>query len=368
MWVATVGVGLHVYSATTRKKVATWKESSKIFKLVSIEHTSCVLALAHKGTHIFAVNDIPQQTGTDIPHKLVPKHSNATEEDLTDGTLAGCYSEELWAVSSSAEGIRLAVLDCCGTTVAEICEQVRSGRRIKHIAAHTGTNHMLVSDRHYIELWEVQERRLVKELNCSEVCQQTYTSSNYISFVSQKAVDNINRWSRITSMLYFNNAIYVGTGGGAILVLSTDLQPLTSYHVCVGACRYLMGVKSIKHVKSLSRFISRRGAPSNGETMERKQSSASNEILHSISSDASTDMSIVVSFGGTYLGATSYSTNVPLSLNPPGDPPSCTTPPYPYLLTKSPKCDVIFTWSAYSIPMDGNNQDGEDQLEPNIDE
>ena len=374
VWVATVGSGLHVYSTTSKKKVGVCEGTSKIFKLVSIECTSCVLALAHKGTHVFAVNDIPQQIAIGSVHKLFPRHSNTMEDDYTDITLAGCYSEELWAVSSSADGISLAVLDSSGTTVAKICEQVRIGRRIKNIAAHSGTNHVLVSDRYYLELWEVQERRLVKELDCSNVCRQTYTSPEYTSFVSQRTAVNINRLSRITSLLCFNNVIYAGTGGGVILVLSTDLQPLTSYHASVGASRYLMGVRSVKNVKLLSRLFSKRvvgslqqtvASSNDSEIVEKTGRSAS---LHSISSEASTDMSIVISFGSTYLGATSYSTNVPPSLNPPGDPPSCTTPSYPYLLTKSPNCDVIFTWSKYSIPTGGINEDGEVRFETNIDE
>ena len=362
---ATVGTGLHIYSATTKKEVARWEGSSKIFKLVFIEHTSCMLALAHKGTHLFAVSEIPQQAvggavGGAGFLKAVPKHSSALKEDLSDAVIAGCcHNVELWAVCSSAVGTQIAVLDCLGTLQAEICDQVRTGRRIKYLASCAGTNHVLISDRHYLELWEVQEKRMAMDFDCSEVCKQTYGSPDYSNYVSKKSADCIHRLSRITSLLCFNEAIYVGTGGGMILVMSTDLRLLTSYHTCAGASRCLMGIRSVKQVKSHSRFFSRKEEVlSSSETMER--SSTPSEVT---SSGSSSDMSIVVSFGGTYFGATNYSTNVPPSLKPPGDPPSCTTSPYPYLITKPTKDDVVLIWSAYNPPMCGNDDDGGDQLE-----
>ena len=369
MWVSTIGTGVHVYSAATKREVARWEGAAKVFKLVFIEHTSSVLALAHRGTHLFSVEDVSQP--------LVPRISSDinNNDDLTAVTLAGCYSNtEVWALSSAADGNHIIILDCSGVMVAEICKQIRTGRRVRYIAAHTGTNHVFVSDRNYLEMWEVQERRMVAEFDCSEACKEMYSSPDC---ASHNSADNMLRSSHVTSLLYLNEAIYVGTHGGAILVLSTDLRPLTSYRASAGASRCLMGVRSIRRIKSLSKFFSRRevvaGGRSNSLTTETS-SPTPNEVLHLTSSlGNSEDRGIVISFGETYLGATSYSSNVPPSLNPPGDPPSCNTAPYPYLLTKLPKNDtkppnVIFTWSAYCPTTCENGEDGGDQLENDIDE
>ena len=165
-----------MYSATTRRKVGRWEGSSKVFKLVSIEHTSCVLAVTPTTIHCLSLVPGHTQSSAVI---LDLQATGILEESFKSGcalaVVTGTTTSEVWLASEQ----KLLILNTSDlTTIVCLDHTWKKVRFMETMVVADKITQVAIADEHYLEKWAVNNRAKVQVLDCHKACVHEYGSNS----------------------------------------------------------------------------------------------------------------------------------------------------------------------------------------------
>ena len=401
IWVSTVGAGLWVVDPSLKQVIAVWGETEKqqVFKLLHVEDSNMILALTRQGMYVFSailgqVNPAsPISCDVLIPVSSNPRSGNDINEGVVipaDGNLDRC---EVWVCSQNGHSFQ--VLD---SQMFDVLEEVsmlndgeHKGRKIRHMCPFLleGRSTLAVADRHFLQRWDVEERMKKKDFNCFEACKDMFGEHGTFYIILARvqlylmtfSLLFVVRKSRVTSLLADADVIYVGTGGGAILVLGSMTMEMTHVlYAYSNPVRCLLSVSPGTQVKSFMRMFSRKesGGSVTPSSISMRRGSAEDSTgslaskYHHKSSASSIDETlpqdrkILLSFGMGYRGIVGSSPNHPHTFILPSD----STASGGYVASSSPRVAKpsstvvhLLLWSAETTPSAQKSAPGFDEIE-----
>ena len=396
-------MGLWVFDPSSKQVIAVWGEAEKqqVFKLLHVEDLNKILALTHKGMYVFStilgqVNPVlPVFCDVLTPISSHPRSGNDINEGVVipaDGNLDRC---EVWVCSQN--GHRFQILD---SETLDILEEVpmlndsdTKGRKIRHMCPFLleGRSTLAVADRHFLQKWDVEKReKKKKDFDCFEACKNMFGEQGKFYIILQKNTTILYdflsllsffvvRMSRVTSLLADPAVIYVGTGGGAILVLDSLTMEMTHVlYAYSNPVRCLLSVNPVTQMRSLMRMFSRKESGGSGTSLSMRRGSADDATssltskfnhkssVPSIDETLPQDRKILLSFGMGYRGIVGSSPNHPHTFILPSDSTasgSCNASSSPRVAKPSANVVHLLLWSAETSPGAQKSVPGFDEIE-----
>ena len=250
IWLGTHRAGICVYDSNAKQPVAVWGETERntVFQLISIEDTFSVLALTDDGLFVFPASNI-HESSVSVVCVLVPIRSRPNSGMEVDRGVyiprCGDLTEsEVWVCTEEADEFEVLCptdLGCKESVALQPCQ----GRKIRCFQQMLVEEkcYVFVSERHFIQMWDVAERRVVGTLDCHALLHppsaEGRTHTHPISV----------RRSRVTSLAVGIHTVYIGTGAGTILIVNAHTLQVTSRLEA-----YTMPVRSLFVVRQMKPF------------------------------------------------------------------------------------------------------------------
>ena len=287
-----------------------------------MEDFSLILALTYSGLYLFTST----LESTSTVQVLMPiQHSPCSNLESSNVAVyiprsGDQTTAEVWVCAQAGPSFQVLT----PTDIVTVREEVKmppiaqgKRRRIRHLQTMVVQERccLFVGDRHRLDKWTVNSREFITTLDCYAACWAHKPSSS----------PSHHKQGRITSLATGNNTLYVGTGGGTILVVNpVDMTAVTRLEAYTTAVRCLSAIKMIKpfaRMVSMDTTAIRSGSGSSVSTLNSTMSSSSYSSLDSVLASTSPhepdtttdDRSILMSFGVGYRGVVGSHKNYPES-------------------------------------------------------
>ena len=381
----SVGCGLWVYDPASRQPVAVWGETErrKVFQLISLENS--VLALTHSGMYLFPalLSDSSSTVQVLVPSHHCPRSGLDNNVGVYIPQSGNLPAAEAWVCAQTGHWFQiLSPTDI--STKEEVETRPSQGRKIRHMQPVVVQDkcYLFVANKHIIQKWEVVSRSCLDDFDCHAVCWPN--TSGVGSSVPLKQ-------GRVTSLTSGNSMLYVGTGGGTILVVNAHTLETTSrLSAYTTPVRCLFSVKMMQAFSRMistvdsttMRFNSSSTSIVNSSVSTMRSSSSSTSVVNSVMSTApsmssvssldsvmtsldpesaavSDERSVLMSFGIGYKGVVGSHRNHPDSFLLPHALTSCPCCTHFFIKAQpSPTAAYLLLWSV-----DGGAMRGADGLQ-----